>query len=79
MLKRSKNVHLKDEWVKQCLQFLQNLKDLSALSKPQLLEEIYNQFLVSDYTQNGTGRLPDDVTSLHNTTIAGPLVLQVSV
>jgi hypothetical protein len=76
-LKRNKNVHVKEEWVKQCLQFLQNQQDITAIPRQQLVEELYKQFLVSDYTQTGTGRLPPDLASQHKTTITGPVIVQV--
>lgn len=73
-LKKFKNVHVKPEWVLQCCQFLQKDRDINAL---ELLELVYQQFLVADMTQIGVARLPQGIVDIHNQVISGSHVLQV--
>jgi len=75
-LKRSKNIHVKDNWLKQCYQFITTKvgKDLSGIA---LFDKVYEQFLVTDLSFVGTGRLPQNIDKMHGERITGHHVLQV--
>ena len=52
-------------------------EELGDRSSEDLLKAVYAQFLVSDLNLHGSGCLPEDLQSQHNTVLRGRLVLQV--
>jgi len=73
-LKR-RTIHVKEDWVRQCLSYLANFHDINDKS---LIDLVVQQFLVSDLTQIGVSRLPPNIVGMHNEILPGPFVLQIN-
>ncbi len=76
-LRRDLGVHLKDQWLRDCLAFVQTMPNPPPATISARKSAVIDQLLISDLRQITNPSLPERVGEMANGVLNGPYLVQV--